>query len=735
MITQAQRHRLRITAGGRIFLTAFLLITLSKFCVVQADYRMTDTAGLKDNAVGITKPGVYAESGTLYMLKQDISSPGSALYLGKDVTLDLNGHTITFLDAGYEHIPNYSFENGLAGWDCSIAPGAQVVDDKVHVFIGKNILSLKKGDEIVSSPLTLPVAKRSYFAMCGVTMTGMKVSLFIETADGETISCQTFDGNRVSCPVVDKTVRLGGGFVTAHMHGKPAGDYRLRVRAETDCLIDHIDLRPAMDVGIGIIGDTFPNTHTDDFFEWKRSAFFDEAKNASSDQGSKLPKVTGSGTITIRNGTIKSATRSILSWGIQSTAEDCRINLENVRIVNAGINANAADIPFGRVKDCRFEVDTPFIINRHASEHSVVMRDTKKSEIVDSVFLGGQGCLTVKGNSSTVHGNLFVNQQTITNHYCVMVAADSVKVFENRFEPETGSGLEIYVHKYNEIFDNVFRITASPPTCEYGHEDYSVNGIRIADYNAKAGAPNACLGNRVYRNTFHIVGKDYPEYTDYIPMAYGVFHSVSGGNNYYENNVFHVNHRSPGTKAEAAACYISGHNAGQWKNNTIITNTSAFWIGSRYGEAHNGVFEHNTIIKRDDAPEYFMPVRLGFSGREGAFARDIEFRSNTFVDMPLNLQIEGGDIHKFSVYWTLTVKVYQSTGVIASKQKVTVDNKLGEFSATGTTNSDGEVSFELLEYAIDENSALYTGIYTIQAGKTVRDVRVEKNTGLQIILK
>src|SRR5688500_3694231 len=92
----------------------------------------------------------------------------------------------------------------------------------------------------------------------------------------------------------------------------------------------------------------------------------------------------------------------------------------------------------------------------------------------------------------------------VTNHYIIMAMGDSSHIFENRIEPEVGSGIEIYLHKYIEIFNNSIRIKTSPPTCEYGHEEYSTAAIRMADYRAKPGAANGCYGNRVYNNRIHV---------------------------------------------------------------------------------------------------------------------------------------------------------------------------------------------------------------------------------------
>src|SRR5882762_3860700 len=174
------------------------------------------------NSVPVSGPGSYGIPGTTYMLVNDISSPKTAIFLGKDVTLDLNGYSIRYADGNYEHIPNSGFEEGEKGWDLSRAPGAKVVNtEEVHVFVGKKIMSLKKGDEITSPYVNLPLADRSYFAMCGVTgfdyhdmagdlMNQMKVSVYVEDEKGSEIKLVTAYGDTtmMSCPVEKMAPRL-----------------------------------------------------------------------------------------------------------------------------------------------------------------------------------------------------------------------------------------------------------------------------------------------------------------------------------------------------------------------------------------------------------------------------------------------------------------------------------------------------------------------------------------------
>ena len=68
------------------------------------------------NEVPVSAAGNYANPGTPYVLTNDITSATSSIFLGKNVILDLNGYTIKYADANYQHIANSGFEEGSKGW-------------------------------------------------------------------------------------------------------------------------------------------------------------------------------------------------------------------------------------------------------------------------------------------------------------------------------------------------------------------------------------------------------------------------------------------------------------------------------------------------------------------------------------------------------------------------------------------------------------------------------------------
>ena len=107
---------------------------------------------------------------------------------------------------------------------------------------------------------------------------------------------------------------------------------------------------------------------------------------------------------------IRNGTPGILSWGIQSTAGDVFIILDNLKIIASGINSTAVDVPQATITHCTFDVDNPFIINRHGAEfYAVDLRGDKPSEVSFSEFYGGTGMSFFQGKFFTVSTITFLS--------------------------------------------------------------------------------------------------------------------------------------------------------------------------------------------------------------------------------------------------------------------------------------------------------------------------------------
>jgi len=699
-----------------------LLITLALLAAclpATAAYRAVGhRTTLAKGEIAVTAPGVCDKPGATYVLMKDISSPTSGLFLANNVTLDLNGYTLTYAAGNYEHVPNYSFEKGLADWDISKAPGAKVSDTvMIHPLHGRNTCLLPKGQEIVSSYIDLPVANRTYFATAMVANQNQYVTISIEDANGKSVRC-TFsfgDQTRVTSPAEKYPPKLGGGTVYAMMYGMPAGKYRVRVKAiGRDAVIDDVDIRPAIDCGVGIVDRVNPWAYYKCVLDGDGPpAFFDYRKPGTTTTPlDSIPRVTGPGTITIKNGVIKAGFRTIQTKGIQSTARQAKTVIENVKLVSGGINANAIDVFQGVMTNCRIEVDTPFIINRHNRAATAArFAGSEPSEISNCEFVGGQGCLTLNGNGGLVHDNLFSGNQTVTNHYSLSLDANGAKIYNNRFEPIRGGGIYIYDHRNNDIYDNTFKITAAPPNNEYSATAYSTNAIRISDYNAKPGSPHGwCAGNNIYNNKFEITSRTYQGADRrYIGVATALFVSVGGGQNPVHDNEIVVVDENPKAKgSEAWAFYIGGSDQGGiYYNNRITSNVTPIWISNRYSQAKNVLLYDNTIIKAKGA-EPFVPIICGYYKYP---SENIGFYSNKFVGLDFGVKI-GDYTTKSSAYdfgWTLKVLTDRGT-------EVKVLDPDGNEVASGKAGANRRVVFHLAEYKVVGDKKTPCASYVVQAG-------------------
>ncbi|MFB3890580.1 MAG: hypothetical protein ACE15C_01010 [Phycisphaerae bacterium] len=711
----------------RILVSVFVVAALAACAMAQ--YKQTTPRKPAEGELAVDKPGSYAQAGKTYVLTADVSGEMTPIFLGKDVTLDLNGHTVTFAAGKYEHVPNYGFEDGLKDWDVSKAPGAKVVSSAVRPMVGAKILELKAGDEIVSQYINLPVADRTYYAMCAVATDKMKVTINVDDEKGNPITCEFKGGKekRVSPPEIARSPKLGGGVLFAHIHHMPAGKYRIRIKADTDALIDECDIRPGLDAGVGIVGGIAPYATYNDAIKWYPCAFFDYCKKDSAGVPVEGIPVIGkeAGTVTIKNGTIRNGTLGMRTLGVQSNAANVTVVLDNVHIANAGINTNSARLSKATLRNCRFEVDTPFIINRHDTTEMNVHCDSA-TEVAKCEFLGGQGSFS--GACPDVHDNLFVNGQTVTNHYSIGPGSGT-KIYRNRFEPKIGSGIYIGAGTGIEVYDNVFRIESAPPNCEYRYSGYSTNAIRISDYDTpptppEAGKPDKrCRENKVYHNKIFISGKSYPEFERYEPRAYAFFISVGGGTNYIYDNEITIDKKDNGN-ARAYAFFVGGSsNGGQIANNKVTSNCPAAWIGNDYGNAANTVFYGNTFTKAPGTPAGVRPFIMGDGGNS---ANDIQFFSNSFDGWTDLFEVHTTSL-SYLLGWTLTVKVAGKDGKPAAGAEVVITDKDGKELPRQKTDAKGTVAVRLAQSAYKDGKKVECPSYTVKCGAAEAKVEMTKD--------
>ena len=148
-------------------------------------------------------PFILSASSQTYMLGTDVAVNGTAfVFGGKNITLDLNGHTITYGDRSPLTVANGGFEAGnigdtsISGWNLTNAPSAAIAANDCY-FWGNHVLkftNISSSQYILSDPNSIPVANIEYTAT--ITPKGAydtTVSLqVIDTDTGSVLGTSTY---------------------------------------------------------------------------------------------------------------------------------------------------------------------------------------------------------------------------------------------------------------------------------------------------------------------------------------------------------------------------------------------------------------------------------------------------------------------------------------------------------------------------------------------------------------
>jgi hypothetical protein len=136
---------------------------------------LVSQVAINQNWVAQRGPGPYylTQAGATYVLQTDIATPGTAFVVAApNVTLDLNGHTVTYDHSQPLNVPNGGFEQGtsptdIPGWDVSRAPGALRLPARTgmwgHWMLHLPDITARKS--VVSGPIDIPLAGVEYAAL------------------------------------------------------------------------------------------------------------------------------------------------------------------------------------------------------------------------------------------------------------------------------------------------------------------------------------------------------------------------------------------------------------------------------------------------------------------------------------------------------------------------------------------------------------------------------------------
>lgn len=667
-------------------------------------------------------PYVLTQPSTIYRLTLNVTTVGAAfMILGNNITLDLNGFTVTYGNSTPLTVVNGGFETGsigatsISGWDLTGASAAAIAANTNYLF-GNQVLRFTNfsGTQIIKTAsanyLTIPSngLNRSWTATVTPANPNTDNSTAIQILVIDTVTNTTLASAYA--------VNVQRGF-TAIASFVPTTTHPLKLEIiatssnPTNIDIDAVELTVSYDYGIiasgaypgdapasGIGFSNLPSA-IQSYYGSNRTSMLDDSnfilQNGSITQG------TGNGTYSsplffefINAFTINEITSISNGQNINNLdGYKAGFNGGNILIENSTFQDNAYNI-FDRQNDTSTIALSPL--------SSVVTINNNR------VLGSPQNGIFVAGNPTT--STLSITNNTITMNACVAdsvgaggVSLNNFSITGNTIVPTKGGGIAIDGYtstgSNNGVIQNNYVSTQDAPNRETGVSSIG-RALRMRnDVDAEGPHTNIDISG----NTF--ISTNGPGYVTELYTCWFTYVNNSGAMNNanvnFHNNTVEaiVNTMTSGYRAYALA--IDGMDPGinlTMYDNTLESNDTSLLLGGYNDQQINGMlFLSNTFDKSSVASALtYTGISVGF---------DVTTVSNTNI---IGTQLENGAAQSIywntgggagskniNIGWILTVNVTNSSGgAVVSGATVTVTDSASHTYNT-TTNASGVATLNI----------------------------------------
>jgi hypothetical protein len=694
-------------------------------------------------------PYILTSPSTNYILDTDVTVDGTAFVYGaKDVTLDLNGHTITYGNAAPIVVNNGGFETGsgtsVAGWNLANAPAAVIAPNDNYMY-GSKVLRLSNistAQYIVSDTIALTASGREYAA----TITPKSVNDYdavklsvIDAVTGEVITplrLSSYDSSNVfgTSPSPYRGYSAVVVFVptaTQVSHGvKLRVDVTPQAGKSSTFSLDYATLTPSRDYGVMAAWD---------------EGYFPTQLNTTAIHNA-ITKANGP---TLKNGVIRQGQAN----GYQSTpvffykpsvAGTDPILIDGIETHSSGIDTPAINVIASlntTVQNCTLYSTTDNVTNRMGGYGLLSAGGSSNMSILNNELYGSpQGSISPGGGTNiVVRGNTIQPNAVNTDGYAIgMEDAHGFEISNNTvIIPDGQSGRGILLDCYynsdpssdGQIFGNYIDVQEKP-TREYG-ANLTVTAFRVRSFaETIIGWKNI----QVHDNTF--IARTGPgKVTGAVGGRYfQVANTANEPVNFVmQNNVFKAIVGTTDTTYWARAFSLennfltSVHTAAVMKNNVFESNDISLGFGGPDGASlPEGTFLSNTIRKNttEGAVRAYEAIHAGYWNGEIHNVQLIDMRYENGATPTISWYSTG--VKDISIGSLLGVQVQNTLGGALAGATVTVLDKTGAAVFTGTTDASGAVTdisvvTTIYRQTTSSPSAITTdarGPFTIQVSKT-----------------
>ena len=630
-----------------------------------------------------------------YTLAVDVTTHGTAFVVGNSgITLDLNGHAVTYGDAASPTVTNGGFEQGsgrsVPGWDLSGAPAAAIAaNPNSHYMYGKQMLRLSSfstAQTIWSDAISIPVANRTYKAT--IVPKGYPATLQLAVVDSvtsATLASTTFD-----------EVNVDRGFI-ANVGFTPTTTNAVKLKititptGTTTVDLDYATVTASSDYGIVASHDywNFPGQLEN------VSAITTAASHAAN--------------FTVKNGFIvqgqgKGYGCSALLVAIDSFTATAGLDTTVSGIDSYSLYGNYAGAV--TLQNSYFRSNVDAISNRMSWLGTIDLTNTEGSLLIEGnhIIDSPEQSIAVYNNhfSAIIRNNVITPNTIVTEGYGIALNdVHNVQIYGNSIlAPEGKSARGILLDNSEDatitnvdIHDNYVDIR------ERGNREYGRDGLEATVLRIRSYTDGGLQDIHIYDNTF-IARTGSVSDDCHAAIAFRLNYPVNtiGSSNLVENNTFKAIVETTSTIYYAKTFVIENMPAEggmTYVNNVLESNENSLtfsWTDSgTMPDVLSGEFVSNTLRKSSDgASRTYIGVQAGSGTKHVNGVRFIDMRYEGGATSTIVWQ--GFGTKDVSVGWLLNVQVQNSGGGTIAGATVRLLDKDGTEVFSGTTDATGLVS-------------------------------------------
>lgn len=689
-----------ITAGGFVGLSRDQgnanATSFDNFSVTQATSNPPTGPVIDITTPTITTPIQLSQDNTTYRLQTNVTATGTAFVVtGKNVTLDLNGFTVTYGNAASPALPNSGFETALpsdatkpANWDLTGAPTAHLATARTGMWGTKmlQITSFSTNQTITSDWVNITDTGREYAAVVtprsnSTSAVSVQINVLVETSPGvfQVISSGTASAADV-----------GRGFSAVALFAPAPGVTRVKIQivatlapgATASLDLDRAEVLRSRDFGIMATTTYSLPAHL-----------------------TGIPNYTRAENFIVKNGTITQGAGKAYKGNPIYAKTMPGIALDGVTTVASGMDTDnlfgqyASDID---IRNSTFNSTVDAISKRMVGFGAIRLESTSgELYIGNNTILNSPmtGIYLVNHLGNTADAKIIYNtiQQNafVSDGYAILInGLSDFEIGHNTIQPTLGRGILFdgfnqYVTDNGNIHDNVVE-AYEKPNLEYGPEGLEATALRLRNYGGRH-------SNLTFQNNTFYARTDGVGVNEAI-AARITFDSrngqMAGANNLFVNNTFRavVDSTDPIRRAYAVSLAAVSPGTGVvFQGNVFESNYATLAVGDKDTQFAN---EDVTFVGNTRRKSTLGQVRSDFVttviGGLNHAAYDIRFISEVYdTGTSSTITYVGTGQKRIGVGSLLTVNVTAS-GVAAPGASVIVYDKDNQPIATGTTDSTGQ---------------------------------------------